>query len=88
MIVIQLPEMDGWRIAESDLDFQIQRSVKGKGGEEWRPTNFFQTLDGAVRFAYERILRESDAHVGLADVPAECRKVAAKLERAVKAAMA
>ena len=89
MILIQLHEWENWRIAGEDKELQIQRLVDGKNGAEWRSTNYFATLDGAVAFAYERTLRESPLVTdSLDDVLKECERVKKALLKAVKKAVA
>lgn len=82
MMVIQLPEWNGWRIEGKEMDWQV-RKLTEKG--EWRPTNFFPSLDAALSFAYERALRESEGDFSdLKDVAAECAKLKASLLKAVR----
>lgn len=86
-IVIQLPDWDGWRIAGSDNEWQMQRIVKGKHGETWKGTNFWPSIEFAVGAAYERTLRERGVTVDLRDVPDECRKAKEELVKAVRKAV-
>lgn len=89
-IVIQLPEWDGWRIAGSDNDWQMQvyeEHGNKDGSPRWRGTNFWPSIEFAVSYAYERTLRESGKHIksmdGLLD---ECARVKDELIAAVRKA--
>ena len=90
MTVIQLPEWKGWRIVGNDKEWQIQRlhSVSDEGVEKWTPTNFYQALEHAVGYAYERTLRESPkTSVDIREVAAECERVKVRLLKAVRKAV-
>lgn len=86
-MIVEIPGCK-FRIKGEDTDWSIQYPQKRGDGVSWNGRYFFSAIEHAVLKAYDLALRELDATVGLADVPAECRKVAEKLERAVKAAMA
>ena len=85
-MIIQLPEWDGWRIAGSGIDWQIQKLCKRKDREDtWEGTNYFPTLESAIGYAYERTLRESPKSiVAIREVHIECEKTKSRLLKAVK----
>lgn len=90
-MIIKLPEWDGWRVAGSDTDWQIQEYVKdakADGGHRWKGVNFFGSLEHAIGFAYERTLRESGVVAeSFEGAQAECKRVKAALVREVKKAV-
>lgn len=92
MTVIQLPEWEGWRIADSDdgmWEVQEFEEKGGRGEPRWRAVNFFPTLDAAIGYAYERTLRESPKSIAqIREVHIECEKVKSRLLKAVKKAVA
>lgn len=89
MIEIRLPEWENWRIAGEDKEFEVQRLVDGKNGPEWRATNYFSTIEGAIGYAYERTLRESPKSIAaIREVHIECEKVKSRLIKAVRKAVA
>ena len=84
-MVIEVPGCK-FRIGGSGIDWQVQYPWKGKdGGTQWKGKYFFPSLDFAVAKAYELALMESAETVGIAEVPAECRRVKDELVAAVKA---
>ena len=91
-MIIKLPEWDGWRVAGSDTDWQIQEYVKdakADGGHRWKGVNFFGSLEHAIGFAYERTLRERGEKVGEENAWLdECRRVKKSLLAAVKKVVA
>ena len=90
-IVIQLPEWDGWRIAGSDNDWQMQVYKENGGkanGPRWVGTNFWPSLDFAIGSAYERTLRECGKDFkSLEELVDECRRVKDELVKAVRKAV-
>lgn len=75
-MVIQLPEWEGWRVAGSDNDWQVQVIRHRKSGDTWEGTNFFSTLGCALAFAYEKALRESKSTAKtVKEMKAECTRV-------------
>lgn len=87
-MVIQLPEWKNWRIEGNDRDWQVQRLIDGKNGEEWKNTNFFPSLHYAIAFAYEKALRKSPTKAETVDAMyAECRRVKDELVAAVREAV-
>lgn len=91
MMVIQLPEWDGWRIEGEGRDWQLQvyePNGAKDGGPRWRATNYWPSLEHAIGHAYERTLRELPKTVDIRDVPAECERVKARLLKAVRKAVA
>lgn len=87
-ITIQLPEWEGWRVAGSERDWQIQRLVDGNNGEQWRGTNFWPSAEYAIMAAYERTLRECGKEfASLKAFVDECRRVKAELVKAVRKAV-
>lgn len=88
-IVIQLPEWDGWRIAGSGIDWQMQRLTTEKGVEKWKGTNFWPAIEYAVGAAYERTLRECGKEFkDMQSLVDECAKVKERLTKAVRKAVA
>ena len=84
--VVQLPEWGDWRVAGSDMDWQVQVLKRRKRGDEWEGVNFFPSLEFAIGKAYEKALRESGKEIASADgLVAECRRVKDELVAAVKA---
>ena len=87
-MVIQLPGWKNWRIEGNDRDWQVQRLIDGKNGEEWKGTNFFPSLHYAVAFAYEKALRKSPTKAETVEaMKAECRRVKDELVAAVREAV-
>lgn len=91
MMVIQLPEWDGWRIVGEDHDWRLQvyEPSGGKdGGPRWRGANFWPDLESAIGYAYERTLRESPKSIAaIREVHIECEKVKSRLVDAVRKAV-
>lgn len=84
--VIELPEWGGkWRIAGSELDWQIQEKKKHNGkkdGYYWQGVNYFPHLSDALAKAYERTLRESGKRfTDIRDVAEECERIKGELVR-------
>jgi len=89
-MVIQTEEMKkaGWRIASTNLDWQIQERGQSNGEEVWRGRNYYTTLEYAVEKAYERLLLESPLTVAsVEDAVKECKRVKTSLVKAVKEAV-
>ena len=87
-MVIQLPEWDGWRIAGCDRDWQVQELRKRKGEAVWEGRNFFNALEHAVGFAYERTLRErGEKATGVNEWLISCKVVKKQLLDAVRKAV-
>ena len=88
-MIIQLPEWKDWRIAGSNLDWQIQKVVHKKQGDVWEATNFFPNLESAIGYAYERTLRESPKSIAMIrEVHIECERTKSHMLKAVKKAVA
>lgn len=86
-MVVKIPGRDDLRIVGEDLDWQVQKKhLKGKQAGEWYTTNYFTSLDHAILFIYESILRRSRKNVDLKEALEECRKVKESLSRAVRRA--
>ena len=88
-MIIQLPEWEGWRIAGSGLDWQIQKLCNRKDREDtWEGTNYFPSLEAAIGYACERTLRESPKTIAaIREVHDECEKTKSRLLKAVKKAV-
>jgi hypothetical protein len=92
-MVIQTEHMkeNGWRLAGSDLDWQLQKIRKDKKSPEgWKYEGFlfYATFESALKAAYEKTLRESKKEASsIKDVLEECRKVKGELIEAVKEAV-
>ena len=57
--VIQLPEWDGWRVAGSDIDWQIQELVRRTTRDDtWEGARFYSSCEYAIGEAFERSVRE------------------------------
>lgn len=85
-MVIEIPGCK-FRIKGGGLDWQVQYPQERKDGkgDGYAGRYFFPSLDFAVAKAYELALMESAETVGIAEVPAECRRVKDELVAAVKA---
>ena len=86
-MVIEIPGTDEWRICGASDGWQIQKRTKKRGEYFWNATNYFTSLEYAVGFAYEKMLRGKDAAVGMQNVPVECRKVKESLLKAARKAL-
>ena len=88
-MVIQTEDMrrNGWRIAGTDMDWQIQRQTKsGKRKGDWYATNYYSSLEFAMEKAYEMTLRDSKAFASeFLDALEECRRVKRELVSEVRA---
>lgn len=87
---IKLDEWDGWRIAGSDLDWQIQVLVKDRKsllGYRWSGIRFYTSLGAALEYAYEKTLRDSkESATSMKRAVNECKRVKDALKEAVDAA--
>ena len=84
-MIIKLPEWDGWRIAGSGIDWQVQKFIKRKDGEQWQATNYYMSLDSALAAAFERTLRESNEKAEtVREMKKECKRVKDALLREVR----
>ena len=90
-MVIQLPEWTDWRISGEGIAWEVQRLIKkGKRAGEWEATNWFNSLDAAIGFAYERSLRElgmGSTIDMIREVHVACEKTKSALVREVKKAI-
>ncbi len=82
-MIVEIPGCK-FRVSGEDCDWQVQYPQKRGDGTSWNGRYFYSHLEHAMAKAYELMLRESDAAVGFADVPTECRKAKDALVRAVK----
>lgn len=88
-MIIEIPGCK-FRIKGDGLDWQVQYPAKARKdgrGDGYAGKYFFPSLEFAVAKAYELALKENEAVVDFADVPAECERVKKLLIKAVKAAM-
>lgn len=87
-MVIEIPGYEDLRISGDNLDWQVQTVAKGgKSAGEWRASNYFPSLEHAIAFVYEKVLRDMDKKLGYTEVPDACRKVKNELVKAVKKAV-
>lgn len=88
-MIIQLPDWKGWRIEGGDLAWEVQQlREKGKTAGEWYTTNWFNSLDAALGYAYERSLREKDSRIEMIrEVHIACEKTKSGLLREARRAL-
>ena len=57
-MIIQLDEKT--RISGDSLDWRVEKLNKGKNGEKWEGKNFFQSLEHALQFVFDKKLAKSN----------------------------
>jgi len=71
---------DKTRIRGTEQCWQLERTRTVKGVVEWRPRNYFVTLDDALRSAAQREIRISPAR-GITEAIDACNRVTQKYAR-------